>query len=86
MSIEIKQDAHTNSTEFQEGIEAGRTSADDAKNWKPVNGFRQGLNEGEEKPLPYENTFKKYATPLFIRESPSGPMANLQDEKDETEE
>jgi len=86
MSVDIKQEVDTNSTKFQEGIEAGRTSGDGATNWKPSNGFGPGLNEGEKKASVYENTFKKYPTPLFIRQSPSGRMANLQDEKDETEE
>jgi hypothetical protein len=87
MSVDINQKVDTNSTEFKEGVEAGLNSAEDTKNWKAGNELGQELKEEDEKNAPvYENTFKKYRTPLFMKDSPNGRMLNLQDEKDETEE
>ena len=87
MSIDIRGNVDTNSTEFKKGVEAGLNSAEDTKNWKAGNELGQELKEDGEKKAPlYENTFKKYSIPLFMRESPNERIANLQDEKDETEE
>jgi len=84
MSVDIKQHVDTDSTEFNEGVEAGLNSAEDTKNWKAGNALGQALNdEGKEKAPVDVNLFKEYSTPLFMRE---GHQGNAQDEKDGTEE
>ena len=87
MSVDRKQHGDTNSREFEEGVEAGRNSRETGPNGKPWNELGQGLKEEGVNKAPLDgNTIKKYPTPLFIKESSTGRMANLQDEKDETEE
>ena len=87
MSVDIKQNVDTNSTEFTEGVEAGLNSAEDTKNWKAGNALGQALKEeGEiEKPIS-ENPVDESTTPLFLRDTSEGRMGNAQDEKDETGE
>ena len=87
MSVDIKQNVDTNSTEFNEGVEAGLNSAEDTKNWKAGNALGQALKEeGETKKPINENPVDESSTPLFMRDSPDGRMGNAQDEKDETGE
>lgn len=90
MSEEIEQNVDANSTEFNEGVEAGLNSEEDTKNWRAGNELGQELKEEEaEKKAPvYENLLKKPSTPtpLFMRHSPDRRRGNAQDEKDETAE
>ena len=87
MSVDTKQNVDTNSTEFDEGVEAGLNSEEDTKNWKAGNELGQALKEeGETQEPIYENPADKSSTPLFLRDSPDGRMGNAQDEKDETGE
>lgn len=87
MSVDIKQNVDTNSTEFNEGVEAGLNSAEDTKNWQAGNALGQALKEeGETKEPVYGNLFRESSTPLFLRNSQDGRMGNAQDEKDETGE
>jgi hypothetical protein len=87
MSANTKQKVDTNSTEFNEGVEAGLNSAEDTKNWKAGNSLGQALKEeGETKEPIYENPVNESSTPLFMRDSSEGNKGNAQDEKDETGE
>jgi hypothetical protein len=87
MSVDIKQNVDTNSTEFNEGVEAGLNSEADTKNWKAGNELGQALKEeGETNEPIYENHADESSTPLFLRDTPDGQMGNAQDEKDETGE
>jgi hypothetical protein len=87
MSEEIERNVDTNSTEFNEGVEAGLNSAEDTQNWKAGNTLGQALRaEGEMKETIDENSVNESATPLFLRDSTDGRMGNAQDEKDETGE
>ena len=86
MSVDIKQNVDTNSTEFNEGVEAGLNSAEDTKNWKAGNELGQALKEDETDEPVYENSDDESSTPLFLRDSPGGRSGNAQDEKDETGE
>ena len=48
MSVNIKQNVDTNSTVFDEGVEAGLNSEEDTKNWKAGNELGRELkDEGE---------------------------------------
>jgi hypothetical protein len=86
MSVDIKQNVDTNSTEFNEGVEAGLNSAEDTKNWKAGNALGQALKEGEPKEQIDVTPVAESSTPLFLRDGPDGRMGNAQDEKDETGE
>ncbi len=87
MSEDKKQNVDTNSTEFNEGVEAGLNSEEDTKNWKAGNALGQELKEeGETKKPVSENPFNESSTPLFMRGSLDGNKGNAQDEKDETGE
>ena len=87
MSVDMKQNVDTNSTEFNEGVEAGLNSEEDTKNWKAGNELGQALKEEDEAQEPvYENPVNESSTPLFLRDSPNGRRGNAQDEKDESEE
>lgn len=87
MSIDIKQDVDTNSTEFNEGVEAGLNSEEATKNWKAGNALGRALKEeaATEEPL-YESPFGEASTPLFLSNSQRNHKGNAQDEKDESEE
>ena len=85
MSIDIKQNVDTNSTEFNEGVEAGLNSEEDTKNWKAGNALGRALKEegATEEPL-YKNPYAEASIPLFLRENPVGSnKGKAQDEKDE---
>ncbi len=87
MSVDIKQNADTNSTEIDEGVAAGLNSAADTKNRKAGNGLGQALKEeGDTKKPIDENPVDESSTPLFMRDGPDGRLGNAQDEKDETGE
>ena len=87
MSVDMKQNVDTNSTEFNEGAEAGLNSEEDTKNWKAGNALGQALKEeGETKEPIYQNPVDESPIPLFMRDSSDGRMGNAQDEKDETGE
>jgi hypothetical protein len=87
MSEVMKQNVDTNSTEFDEGVEAGLNSEEDTKNWKAGNELGQALKEEGETEVPiYENPVDGSSIPLFIRDSSNGQRGNAQDEKDETGE
>jgi hypothetical protein len=87
MSEDIKQNVDTNSTEFNEGVEAGLNSEEDTKNWKAGNALGQALkDEDGAKATEDENLFKKSTVPLFMRDSSEGHQGNAQDEKDGMEE
>ena len=87
MSVDIKQNVDTNSTEFNEGVEAGLNSTEDTKNWQAGNELGQALKEEAEIKEPvYENPFREPSTPLFLRDRQDGRRGNAQDEKDETVE
>ena len=49
MSEDITQNVDTNSTEFNEGVEAGLNSPEDTKNWKAGNALGEALKEDGEK-------------------------------------
>jgi hypothetical protein len=87
MSVDIKKNVDTNSTEFNEGVEAGLNSAEDTKNWKAGNALGQALKEEDkiEGPI-YENPVGESSTPLFLRDSPGSNKGSAQDEKNETGE
>jgi hypothetical protein len=87
MSEDIKQNVDTNSTEFNEGVEAGLNSQEDTKNWKAGNALGQALKEeGVTKEPIDENSVDEPSTPLFLRNSPDRLRGNAQDEKDATVE
>jgi hypothetical protein len=87
MSVDIKQNVNTNSTEFSEGVEAGLNSAEDTKNWKAGNELGQALKEEDVAKGPIrENPVDESSTPLFLRGSPGNNKGNAQDEKDKTGE
>ena len=87
MSKDIKQHVDTNSAGFNQGVEAGLNSEEDTKNWKAGNKLGQALKEeGEIKEPVDDNPVNESSTPLFMRNSPDGPMGNAQDEKDGTGE
>ena len=87
MSVDMKQNVDTNSTEFNEGVEAGLNSEEDTKNWKAGNELGQALKEEGVVEAPvYANPVDESSTPLFLRDSLNGRMGNAQDEKDETGE
>ena len=87
MSVDIKQNVDTDSTEFTEGVKAGLNSEEDTKNWKAGNALGQALKEEGETTVPVdENPVAEPSIPLFMRDSPEGRMGNTQDEKDETGE
>jgi hypothetical protein len=86
MSANTKQNVDTNSTEFNEGVEAGLNSAEDTKNWKAGNELGQALKEGATKEQIDVTPVIESSTPLFLRDGPDGRMGNAQDEKDETGE
>jgi hypothetical protein len=87
MSAEIKQNVDTNSTEFNEGVEAGLNSAQDTKNWKAGNKLGQELKEEAETEEPvYKSPATEASTPLFMMDSPESDKGNAQDEKDEAGE
>jgi hypothetical protein len=87
MSVNIKQNVNTKSTEFNEGVEAGLNSEEDTKNWKAGNALGQALKEeGENKAPIHESPVVESSTPLFMRDSPDGRIGNAQDEKDATGE
>lgn len=87
MSEDIKQNVDTNSTEFNEGVEAGLNSQENTNNWKAGNKLGQALkDEGESKAPADESLSKESPAPLFMSNSPEGSQGNLQDEKDEAEE
>ena len=66
MSVDIKQNVDTNSTEFNEGVEAGLNSAEDTKNWKAGNALGQALKEeGETEEQIYEDPADESSNPLF---------------------
>ena len=85
MSIDIKQDVNTNSTEFNEGVEAGLNSEEATKNWKAGNELGRALKEeeGATKELLYKNPFAEASIPLFLRDNPGSNKGNAHDEKDE---
>ena len=87
MSVEIKKNVDTNSTEFNEGVEAGLNSAEDTKNWKAGNELGQALKEEGETEAPInKKSADESSTPLFLRNSTSGRIGSAQDEKDGTVE
>ena len=87
MSVDIKQNVDTDSTEFDKGVEAGLNSEEDTKNWKAGNELGQALKEeGETEDLINENPAGESSTPLFLRDGQEGNKGNAQDEKDETGE
>ena len=87
MSEDIKQNVDTNSTEFNEGVEAGLNSQEDTKNWKAGNALGQALKEeGVTKEPIDENPVDESSTPLFLRNSPDELRGEAQDEKDATVE
>jgi hypothetical protein len=87
MSEDIKQNVNTNSTEFNEGVEAGLNSQEDTKNWKAGNALGQALKEeGVTKEPIDENPVDESSTPLFLRNSPDEQRGTAQDEKDATVE
>jgi len=66
MSVDIKQNVDTDSSEFTEGVEAGLNSEEDTKNWKAGNELGQALKEeGESKEPVDENPSNEYSTPLL---------------------
>ena len=82
-----KQNVDTNSTEFNEGVEAGLNSEQDTKNWKAGNELGQELKDkGQTKEPIRENPVNESSTPVFMKDGPEGRMGNAQDEKDETGE
>jgi hypothetical protein len=86
MSVDIRQNVDTNSTEFNEGVEAGLNSEEDTNNWKAGNELGQALKEDETKGPAYQNPVDEPSAPLFLRGSPNGRRGNAQDEKDATGE
>jgi hypothetical protein len=87
MSVDIKQNVDTNSTEFNEGVEAGLNSAEDTKNWKAGNELGQALKEeGEIEESINDTRIDQSSTPLFMRDKPGSSKGNAQDEKDKTGE
>jgi hypothetical protein len=87
MSEDIKQNVDTNSTEFNEGVEAGLNLQEDTKNWKAGNALGRALKEeGVTKEPIYGNLVDESLVPLFLRNSPDGLRGNVQDEKDATVE
>ncbi len=75
MSEDPKQLVDKSSAAFKEGVEAGRNSTADTKNWKAGNELGRELKAAGE-----------IKEPLFMRDSAEGNKGNAQDEKDETEE
>jgi hypothetical protein len=87
MSVEIKQNVDTSSTELNEGVEAGLNSVEDTKNWKAGNALGHALkDEGETGEPIYQQPVNEPSTPLFVKASAEGMQGNAQDEKDETAE
>nr|MBA3242437.1 hypothetical protein [Acidobacteriota bacterium] len=56
MSVDIKQNVDTDSTEFKKGVEAGLNSEEDTKNWKAGNELGQELKEEGETQEPVVET------------------------------
>jgi hypothetical protein len=66
MSVDIKENVDTDSTEFIEGVEAGLNSEEDTKNWKAGNALGQALKEEGETEEPIrENPSNETASPLL---------------------
>jgi len=87
MSVDIKQRVDTNSTEFDEGVEARLSSAEDANNLQAGNELGQALKDEVKMERPVdENLFKESTIPVFMRDSSEGYHGNAQDEKDEVGE
>ncbi len=87
MSADIKQKIDTNSTEFNEGVEAGLNSVADTKNWQAGNALGQALKaKSAPTELIAENPVNEIAAPLFMSDSPEGQKGTAQDEKDATGE
>lgn len=84
MSMDIKQDVDRNSTEFNEGVEAGLNSEEATKNWKAGNALGRALkDEGATEELPYKKPFAEASIPLFLRDYPGSNEGSAHDEKDE---
>jgi hypothetical protein len=87
MSADIEQNVDTNSTEFNEGVEAGLNSEEDTKNWKAGNALGHELKEeGAAEDSIDDDRARESATPLFLRDDSGGNKGNAQDEKDEAGE
>jgi hypothetical protein len=87
MTSATKQKVNTNSTEFEEGVEAGLNSDEDSKNWKAGNALGNELKEGDQIKTPIQkNPFKYPTTPLFLSDTGDEHEGIAQDEKDETGE
>jgi hypothetical protein len=87
MSENEKSQVDTNSSEFNQGVEAGLNSEEDTKNWKAGNELGQELKEESDTQKPSGKlTHREYSDPLFLQANPEGQKGNAQDEKDETAE
>ena len=84
---DIKQHMDTNSAAFRQGEETGLNSTEETKNWRAGDELGRELkDEVDDKEQVSERVFKEISPPLFTGDRSDGKEANLQDEKDETEE
>lgn len=87
MNENEKPPVNTDSSEFNQGVEAGLNSKEDTKNWKAGNELGQELKEEAGLKQPSGKlTHRDYSNPLFLKNNPEGQKGNAQDEKDATEE
>ena len=87
MSDATKQDVNTQSTKFNEGVEAGLNSSEDTKNWHAGNELGQELKaEADNTEQVSELLLLDASVPLFLRDTAGGNKGNDQDEKDAAEE
>ena len=87
MTDNEKPAVDTDSTKFDQGVEAGLNSEEDTQNWKAGNELGQELKEEMATDRPSGKlTHRDYSDPLFLQNNSEGQKGDAQDEKDATEE